>query len=254
MNIQLSVTVSNSGLLFSHSQPSHSHPLILTFTFKLHLINQHAKYLPEGHKLFSSKVSLQTDTRTGPIALPGPLKWSVNVCGWLLAYWYTDHTHCIKCWRRFHLYTICSIIIHLIVVCLPCVVIVALLMYMFLVYIFSVVKLWLLLWLPNRAGHYILQLWFLLSFSSFFLAYALRLQIGCLPYFTHCANLECRSEMCCTRLAENIGHKNLPYAQHRTTLSGYIFTTKACIDNRKTNLLNSTISSTCPHNIVNLAH
>ena len=35
-----------------------------------------------------------------------------------------------------------------------------------------------------------------------------------------------------------------------TTLSGYIFATKACIDNRK-NLLNSNISSTCPHNMVN---
>jgi len=37
---------------------------------------------------------------------------------------------------------------------------------------------------------------------------------------------------------------------HRTTLSGYIFTTKACIDNWK-NLLNGNISHTCPHNMVN---
>jgi len=35
-----------------------------------------------------------------------------------------------------------------------------------------------------------------------------------------------------------------------TTLSGYIFATKACIDNRK-NLLSSDIPSTCPHNMVN---
>jgi len=34
-------------------------------------------------------------------------------------------------------------------------------------------------------------------------------------------------------------------------LSGYIFETKARIDNRKKNLLSSNISSTCPHNIVN---
>jgi len=40
--------------------------------------------------------------------------------------------------------------------------------------------------------------------------------------------------------------KNLPYWHHRTTLSGCIFATKACIDNRKKNLLNSNISSTCP--------
>ena len=72
--------------------------------------------------------------------------------------------------------------------------------------------------------------------SSFFLAYSQQSQIGCLPYFhTWCglsANLECRSEMwnfwtlwwfwkkgrktvvwsemCCTWLTENRGHKNLP--------------------------------------------
>jgi len=49
-------------------------------------------------------------------------------------------------------------------------------------------------------------------FFLFFLAYSQRLQIGCLPYFhTWCglgANLEFRTEMCCTRLAENTGHKN----------------------------------------------
>jgi len=31
----------------------------------------------------------------------------------------------------------------------------------------------------------------------------------------------------------NAGPKNLPSGQHRTTLSGYIFATKARIDNRK---------------------
>jgi len=40
--------------------------------------------------------------------------------------------------------------------------------------------------------------------------------------------------------------------KYRTTLSGYIFATKARIDNRKkTNLLNSNVSPTCPHNMVN---
>jgi len=46
----------------------------------------------------------------------------------------------------------------------------------------------------------------LLLSSSFFLAYSQPSQIGCLPYFpTWCglsANLKCRSETCCTRLAE----------------------------------------------------
>ena len=43
--------------------------------------------------------------------------------------------------------------------------------------------------------------------------------------------------MCCTPLAENTGckkiAKNSPSVHHSTTLSGYIFATKACIDNRK---------------------
>ena len=64
-------------------------------------------------------------------------------------------------------------------------------------------------------------------------------------------NLECRSEMCCTRLAGNAGPKKSPPGHLRTTLSGYIFAIKARIDNRKNNLLSSNISSTCPHNMVN---
>jgi len=40
--------------------------------------------------------------------------------------------------------------------------------------------------------------------------------------------------------------KNSKSGHHRTNLSGYIFATKACIDNRK-NLLNSNTSPTCPH-------
>jgi len=53
------------------------------------------------------------------------------------------------------------------------------------------------------------------------------------------------------QLAGNTGCKKSPFWHHRTTLSGYIFGTKACIDNRKKNLLNSNTSSTCPDNIVN---
>jgi len=41
-----------------------------------------------------------------------------------------------------------------------------------------------------------------------------------------------------------------PSEHHPTTLSGYIFTTDSCIDNRK-NLLSINISSRCPHNMVN---
>jgi len=52
--------------------------------------------------------------------------------------------------------------------------------------------------------------------------------------------------MCCTRFAEYTGCKNLASAHHRTTLSGYIFATKASVDNRKKHLVNSNISSTRP--------
>jgi len=57
--------------------------------------------------------------------------------------------------------------------------------------------------------------------------------------------------MCCTRLAKNTERKNSPSAQRRVMLSGYIFATKAWIDNRE-NLLNSNIFSTrLHHNMVN---
>jgi len=57
----------------------------------------------------------------------------------------------------------------------------------------------------------------------------------------HMARWKCRTQ----KIA-----KNLPSGHHRTTLSGYIFATKARIDNRK-NLLSSNVSPTCPHNMVN---
>jgi len=61
--------------------------------------------------------------------------------------------------------------------------------------------------------------------------------------------------MCCARLAGNAGPKKIakksPSGHHRTTLLGYIFATKARIDNRKKNLLNSNISPTCLYNMVN---
>jgi len=45
--------------------------------------------------------------------------------------------------------------------------------------------------------------------------------------------------------------KKSPSGYHRTTLSGHIFATKACINNRGKSLLSSNISSTCSHNMVN---
>jgi len=56
--------------------------------------------------------------------------------------------------------------------------------------------------------------------------------------------------MCCKRLAANTGRKKSPSANHRTRLSGYIFATKARIDNRK-KVLNSNTSPTRSYNTVN---
>ena len=61
--------------------------------------------------------------------------------------------------------------------------------------------------------------------------------------------------MCCMQLAANAGPKKVakksPSGHHRTTLSGYIFATKAHYRQAEKNLLSSNISSTCPHNMVN---
>ena len=102
------------------------------------------------------------------------------------------------------------------------------------------------LWSPYGIGQTIIfsccgLFFLLLLLLLFFLAYSQPPQIGCLPYFgTWCGpsvNLECRSETCCARLAGNTGRKKSrqksPSRHHRTNLSGHIFATKACIDNRK---------------------
>jgi len=80
------------------------------------------------------------------------------------------------------------------------------------------------------------------SFFFFFsLAWSQWSQTGWLPYFhSWCglsANLECRSEMYCTRLAQNTGCKKRPKKSpswhHHTTLLSCIFATEACIDNQQ---------------------
>jgi len=88
-------------------------------------------------------------------------------------------------------------------------------------------------------------------YLTFFLLFFPRLMLAVAEWCGPSVNLECRSEMCCMRLAGNAGPKKSPSGHHRTTLSGYIFATKACINNRKKNLLNSDISPTRPHNMVN---
>jgi len=99
---------------------------------------------------------------------------------------------------------------------------------------------------------------FFFFFFFFFLAESPRLQIGCLPYFrTWCglsANLECRSEMCCTWLAGNAGPKKSPKIWHLGTIAQLrraISSQLRHISAVGKNLLNSNISPTCPYNMVN---
>jgi len=96
------------------------------------------------------------------------------------------------------------------------------------------------------------------GFCLFFLAYSQRSQIGCIPYFhTWCdlsANVECRSKMYCMRLTENTEHKNYAKNRHLCTIAHLILAISLQLRHVSTigkKLLNSNISSTCPHNMVN---
>jgi len=134
--------------------------------------------------------------------------------------------------------------------------------------------------LRSRCGHYILQLWFVMTayaighaiiflscgifllsfFLLFFLALSQRSQIGCLTYFRKwcglSANLvlECMSYMCCTRLAGNAGPKKSPKIGRLGNIAHLCRAISSQLRHVSTigkNLLNSNISPTCPHNMVN---
>ena len=93
----------------------------------------------------------------------------------------------------------------------------------------------------------------------FFLAYSQPSHIACLPYFhTWCgltANLGCKSETCCTRLAENTGCKKSSKIRRLGTIAQLCWAISLQLRHTSTigkkNLLNSNISPTCPHNMVN---
>ena len=100
-------------------------------------------------------------------------------------------------------------------------------------------------------------------FLSFFPRLSQRPQIGYLPYFdTSCgpsANLECRSETCCTRLAGNADPKNHQkvaiWAPSHNFVGQYICRAISSqlrhVSTIGKNLLSVNISSTCPDNMVN---
>jgi len=114
--------------------------------------------------------------------------------------------------------------------------------------------------LRSRCRHYIFILLFLLSF--FFLFFfpspnlsGRRSEIGCLPWCGLSANLECRSEACCARLAENTGRKKAPESRHLGTIPQLCRAISSQLRHLSTigkKLLSSNISSTCPHNMVNV--
>ena len=88
----------------------------------------------------------------------------------------------------------------------------------------------------NRAGHYIFALWFL----SFFFFFSLNLS-GRRLYVYHTSThavalvrIQNAGLKCAARSSlEMQDPKNSPSGHHHATLSGYIFATKAHVDNRK---------------------
>ena len=118
--------------------------------------------------------------------------------------------------------------------------------------------------LCNRADHCIFALLFLSSYIFFYSSPNLsgrRLDVyhtlthgvalvriynaGLKGAAVHAARCKCRTQK---------SRQKSPSGHHPTTLSGYIFATKACIDNRKKLVKQQcNISSTCPHNMVNFS-
>ena len=89
----------------------------------------------------------------------------------------------------------------------------------------------------NMAGHYIFALWFLLLsiYLSFSPPNLRRRRLDVCHTSTHDVALVGLKRAACGSL-KNTGRKSRqksPSGHHRTTLSGYIFATKAIIDNRK---------------------
>ena len=77
--------------------------------------------------------------------------------------------------------------------------------------------------LCNRADHYIFAMWFLLLLSIFFFSSPNLSSHRLDAYFyTRCGpstNSECRSEICCMRLAGNAGPKKSPKIRHLGTIA-----------------------------------
>jgi len=82
----------------------------------------------------------------------------------------------------------------------------------------------------NRALHYIFVLWFLLSFIFFSLAILSRHRLDVYHTSTHGAGLK-HAARGSLKIQDAKNRQKFPCVHHQTTLSGYIFATKARIDN-----------------------
>jgi len=110
--------------------------------------------------------------------------------------------------------------------------------------------------LRSRYGDHIFALWFLPSFFLLFSSPNLsRRRVDVYHTSTHgVANLRCRSEMCCMRSLEIQDAKNDAKNRHLGTIVQFCRAESSHIRHVSTigkKLLNSYISSTRPHNMVN---
>jgi len=112
--------------------------------------------------------------------------------------------------------------------------------------------------LRSRCGQHIFALWFL---SIFFfiprlISAAAAWMSTILPHngVAYSANLERKSEMCCTRLAGNTGRKNDAKNRHLRTIAQICRAISSQLRHASTigkHLLISNISPICPYNMVN---
>ena len=110
--------------------------------------------------------------------------------------------------------------------------------------------------LRSRCGHYIFALWFL---SSIVLSFSPHLISAVADWMSTILRhmmwpwCELRMHVWNVQHADRWKHRTQksPSAHHGTSLSGYVFVTKARVNNRKKTLLNSNISPMCPYNMVN---
>jgi len=96
---------------------------------------------------------------------------------------------------------------------------------------------------------------FFLSFSSPNLG-GRRLDVYRTSTHALSVNLECRSEMCCARVAKNTARKKSPKSRHLGTIPQLCRAISSQLRHISTigkNLLSSNISSTSPHNMVNFS-